>query len=159
MKRLLYSVLIIFLVTTLFIRGCLDFSNDCDESEMPSISVSFSFFVQVKYNDNNFFPGQIEAVIYKKTCEGKMSGYRSNKGTLNQGWYCAGKFLYSFSNSEDKIHYKFLAYHTPFYPATEQTEVIEGSFSYAQIAAGKGDYDEIEKTFFITIPTDSEGLK
>lgn len=133
-------------------------SEDCEKSEIPTtIFVEFSLFVQVKYNDGQLFDGKIEAAIWKKTCDGKMRSYNAEKGYLNQGYFSVGKSLISMDNEKDKIHYRFTAYYTPFYPATELQEEIVGSFDYAQVIAGKDDNDEFEQIFYIEIPTDSDG--
>lgn len=133
-------------------------SEDCKDSEIPTIFVEFTLFVQVKYNDGVLSDEKIVATIWKKTCDGDMRNYDSEKGYLNTaGYFTVGTRMMSMNNKKDKIHYRFTAYHTPFYPADEQKEEIVGSFDYAQVIAQKNDDDELKKTFYIEIPTDSDG--
>lgn len=156
-KTLLYLSASILVLLTLSSSLCTN-SEDCKESEKPTIFVEFTLFVQVKYNDGIYSDEKIEASIWKKTCEGDMKNYDAEKGYLNTNHYfTVGTKLISLNNDKDKIHYRFTAYHTPFYPATQQQEEITGSFDYAQVVAQKNSDDEFEKTFYIEIPTDSDG--
>jgi len=155
-KTLIFLSASILILLTLSSSLCTS-SEDCEESEKPTIFVEFTLFVQVKYNDGIYSDEKIEASIWKKTCEGKMKNHDSEKGFLNDGYFTVGTRMMSMNNDKDKIHYRFTAYHTPFYPATEQQQEITGSFDYAQVLAQKNSDDEIEKIFYIEIPTDSDG--
>lgn len=155
--------------TYLFLSACILFlltlssslcppAEDCEKSEVPTIFVDFTLFVQVTYNDGIYSTEKIEASIWKKTCEGKMKNYNAAKGLLNADHYfTVGTRQMSMNNKKDKIHYRFTAYHTPFYGTPNQQVEITGSFDYAQVVAQKNDNDEFEKIFYLEIPTDSDG--
>ncbi len=158
MKKLLFF-LVSIVITSMLVSysGCED---ECDKTEMPTISKEFSLFVQVKYQDGVLFDGKIDFEIFKMYCNGKQTGYFSGSGSLNQsGYFIWGTPTYNFSNEDDYVQFKFTAYHTPFYPAVEQTEIVGGKFNYAQAETASNEYDEINKTYYITIPTNSDGTK
>lgn len=159
MKKTFYLFPISLLVILAFSSSiCTDLENNCEDSEMPSISNEITLFVQVKYNDGVLFDDKITASIWRETCDGKMRSYNTESGTLSSsGWFTAGKTMILMDNSKDEVRYRFTAYYTPFYPATEKTKEIEGSYTYEQIKSMANAYDEVEKTFFIEIPTDSDG--
>jgi len=164
MKKYLLSLPVLFVAFILLsISSCelFDFLEDdpCKEDEMPRISKTFLPKVVIKYKDGVAFDGKTEYYIVKERCDGSQSGYMTASGTPDQ----AGKYepnlepLYSYNNKQDKVFFQFTAYHTPYYPAVETTETVGEVFNYEKAQSQSDEYDEIIKTYYITIPTNSDG--
>ena len=156
------STILLFITILVFVSSCETFDlfeDKCEKDNMPRISRTFTLSIQIKYKDGMPFDGKTEFYIVKERCDGTQSGYFETSGTPDaNGIYIPNiEPLYSFNNKQDKVFFRFTAYHTPYYPANEVTEVTGETFNYDKAETGADDYDEISKRYYITIPTNSDG--
>jgi len=164
MKKYYYSLAILLFSSFLFIPfSCdlFDTEDDCDKDDKPHISRTFNVSVQIKYKDGVPFEGKTEFFIVKERCNGTQSGYFKTSGSPDgTGKYSPSvEATYSFNNARDKVFFQFTAYHTPYYPPSETTEVAGATFNYDKAKTQADDYDEITETYYITIPTNSDGTE
>ncbi len=162
MKKLLTPLMVLIIVPLLFVyTSCPDLSDECDKEEMPHISKTFLPSVVIKYKDGNYFTGKVDYFIVKERCDESQSGYFTTTGSPDG----TGKYtpplepIYSLNNKKDRVFFQFTAFHTPFYPAVLTEETAAASFNYDKAIAESDEYDEIIKTYYITIPTNSDGTK
>jgi hypothetical protein len=163
MNKNVHSPLVFILFPLMFmVSSCNLFDSgddECDKTKMPFISKTFIISVQIMYKDNVPFDGKTEFYIVKERCDGSQSGSAKNSGTPDEsGIYFPGLApTYNFYNEKDKVYFKFTAYHTPYYPPEETTEVVEDVYYYKDAELKSDENDEIIVTYYITIPTNSDG--
>jgi hypothetical protein len=138
-----------------------EFEEACDKTKMTTMDKDFTLYLQVNYKDGVPFDGRVTLRIYKKYCEGKISGDWTYECTSNQsGLYHSGYYNnYIFRNKNDRVYYEFTAYYTPYFPADEQTKTLNGYFDYASATNASDEYDKVSKTYSMTIPTNEDGTK
>lgn len=166
MKKIAYQSSFILIISVLFMfSSCEDFDlfgeDDCDKDKMESISISYDLSVQIKYKDGQFFEGNTELEIVKERCDETQTGYQKAICTSSGNGVFTSNIepIYFLRNKRDKVICRFTAYHTPFYPPNETTEVTGETFNYEKAESQANDDDEIKKMYYITIPTNADGTK
>lgn len=164
-KHTFFTTISLLFSFLLIVSSCdlLDLSaDDCENSKLDEqFSKTFIMSVQVKYKDGNAFEGKTEFVIVKERCDGSQSGYQNVICTSNSDGIFTPNIepLYSYNNKKDKVMVRFTAYHTPYFPATEKTEVAGGDFNSVIAQSQSDEYDEVHRKYSITIPTNSDGTE
>jgi hypothetical protein len=164
-KHTFFTSICLLFSFLLIISSCdlLDLSkDDCEDSKLESsIFKTFFMSVQVKYKDGTPFDGKTEFVIVKERCDGSQSGYQNVICTSDSDGIFTPNIepSYTYNNKKDKVMVRFTAYHTPFYPPTEKTEVTGGDFNASLAESQSDENDEIYKTYSITIPTNADGTE
>lgn len=164
MKKLnpnLILILVLIAASLSIFTSCPDLEDECEKDNMPRISRTFNLSVQIKYKDGIPFEGKTAFFIVKERCDESQTGYFETSGVPGaEGIYTPNtEPLYSFNNKQDKVFFRFTAYHTPYYPPNEVTEVTGETYYYEKAKSEADDYDEITKRYYITIPTNSDGTK
>jgi len=167
MKKIAILPSLILILSMVFMfSSCEDFDlfgddDDCDKDKMETISLEFELSVQIKYKDGQPFDGKTEFEIIKERCDESQTGYQKAV-CISDGngiYTCNIDALYFLRNKRDKVTAWFTAYHTPFYPPAETTEVAGEDFNYAKAKSLANDDDEVIKMYSITIPTNADGTE
>jgi len=160
------GLLVLFsLISFLFIfNACIkngEFEEPCKKTEMTAMDKDFTLYLQVNYKDDVPFNGKVVFRIYKKYCDGKISGdYRGDCVSNQNGLYRSGYITnYFFRNKNDRVYYEFTAYYTPYWPADELTKSVSGYFDYESATKASDEYDKVSQTFNMTIPTNEDGTE
>lgn len=166
MKKIAFLSTVVLLSMLFIFSSCEGFDlfgeeDDCDKDKMETISLEFVLSVQIKYKDGQPFEGKTEFEIIKERCDESQTGYQKAVCTSSgNGIYTYNiDALYFLRNKRDKVTAWFTAYHTPFYPATETTEMAVEDYNYAKAKSVANDDDEVIKMYSITIPTNSDGTE
>lgn len=155
-----FSVLFSFL---LMVSSCglFDiFEDDCSQ-EVPRISRTFLMKIQIKYKDGEPFMGKTDYWIVRERCDGSQSGYHESVCTPDATGTFSDNYepLYSYSDKADKVFFQFTAHYEKVFPHAELTITSSDTYSYEEAMSQSDEYDEIHKTYTLTIPTNADGTE